>query len=82
MAVDAVVRNLEVMGEAARHIDDATAALCPDVPWQDIRDMRNVLIHEYFGVSVPILWETVERDLPSLRVAIRRALDSMWGIAE
>ncbi len=59
MAVDAVVRNFEVIGEAARHIDADTAARLSDVPWQDMRDLRNLLVHEYFGVSVAIIWETI-----------------------
>ncbi len=74
MAVDAVVRNLEVIGEAARHVDAVTAARLADVPWQDMRDLRNLLIHEYFGVSVPIIWETISRDLRPVREAIRRDL--------
>lgn len=44
--IDAVVRNLEVIGEAARHVDAGTCARCPGIPWQDMRDMRNLLIHE------------------------------------
>ena len=74
MAIDAVVRNLEVIGEAARHVDAATAARLADIPWQDMRDLRNLLIHEYFGVSVPIIWETIARDLRPVREAIRRYL--------
>lgn len=74
MVVDAVVRNLEVIGEAARHVDEETAASLPEVPWQDMRGLRNVLIHEYFGVSIDIVWETVGRDLRPVLDAIRRAL--------
>jgi uncharacterized protein with HEPN domain len=75
MAVDAVVRNLEVIGEAARHIDAATATRLPEIPWNDMRDLRNLLIHEYFGVSVAIIWETISRDLRPVREAIRRDLE-------
>jgi len=49
--VDAVLRNSEVIGESARHVDDGMAAMAPAVRWIDIRDMRNVLIHEYFGAG-------------------------------
>ena len=73
--IDAVVRNLEVIGEAARHMDAETAARLSDVPWQDMRDLRNLLIHEYFGVSVAIIWETISRDLRPVREAIRRDLE-------
>ena len=75
MAVDAVVRNLEVIGEAARHVDGETAKRLADIPWQDMRDLRNLLIHEYLGVSVAIIWETVARDLRPVREAIRRDLE-------
>ncbi len=64
MAVDAVIRNLEVIGEAARHVDEPTMQRLPDVPWREMRDLRNLLAHEYFGVSIPIIWQTVVRDLP------------------
>lgn len=64
--VDAVIRNLEVIGEAAGHIPSPFADRYPDVPWADMRDMRNLLIHEYFGVDVPILWKTIREDLPRL----------------
>ncbi len=69
MAVDAVGRNFEVIGEAARHVDAATAMRLADVPWQDMRDPRNLLIHEYFGISVAIIWETISRDWRSVREA-------------
>ena len=69
------MRNVEVIGEAARHIDADTAARLSDVPWQDMCDLRNLLIHEYFGVSVAIIWETVSRDLLPVREAIRRDLE-------
>lgn len=65
--VDAVIRNFEVMGEAARHVDEATAQMSPAVPWLDLRDMRNILIHEYFGVDLKTVWRTIADDLPALK---------------
>ncbi len=56
-------------------MDAETAARLSDVPWQDMRDLRNLLIHEYFGVSVAIIWETISRDLRPVREAIRRELE-------
>ena len=56
-------------------MDAETAARLSDVPWQGMRDLRNLLIHEYFGVSVAIIWETISRDLRPVREAIRRELD-------
>ena len=72
---DAVVRNLEVIGEAASHLDDEVTALRPAVPWTDVRAMRHVLVHEYFGVDVGIVWETVVRDLPALRRELQELLE-------
>ena len=57
-------------------MDAETAARLSDVPWQDMRDLRNLLIHQYFGVSVAIIWETIARDLRPVREAIRRDLES------
>ncbi len=64
--IDAVVRNISVIGEAARSIGRETASRFAHIPWADMRDMRNVVVHEYFGVDTSILWETVEHDLPPL----------------
>lgn len=57
-------------------MDAETAARLSDVPWQDMRDLRNLLIHQYFGVSVAIIWETISRDLRPVREAIRGELES------
>ena len=68
--VYAVVRNLEVIGEAARHVDDPFAATHPEVAWNQIRGFRNILAHEYFGVDVTILWQAAETDVPRLVNAV------------
>jgi len=63
---DAVIRNLEVMGEAAYNMPDVLKNQYPGIPWADISDMRNKLIHEYFGVDPSIIWKTIQEDLPVL----------------
>jgi len=68
---DAVVRNLEIIGEAAKNIPESIKEKFPVVPWQSVIDMRNKLIHEYFGVSFPIVWETVKSDLPLLKEKLK-----------
>lgn len=73
--VDAVVRNLEVIGEAARHVPEEVRARFPELPWSDMADMRNVLIHEYFGADLTILWKTASIDLPAILPALRRVID-------
>ena len=64
--VDAVVRNFEIIGEAAAHLPQDLLADHAEIPWQDMRDMRNVLAHEYFGINEKIVWETLQNDLPAL----------------
>ena len=64
--VDAVLRNITVIGEAASRIPEAIQVASPDIPWADMRDMRTVVVHEYFGINQHILWDTIQTDLPSL----------------
>ena len=64
--VDAVIRNLIVIGEASARIPDAVGQSHPEIPWNDMSDMRNFVVHEYFCISDKIVWETVKNDLPLL----------------
>ncbi len=64
--VDAVVRNLIIIGEASVHIPGEICTEHAKIPWQDMSAMRNFVVHEYFGVSDRILWDTVKIDLPPL----------------
>ncbi len=67
---DAVVRRLEIIGEAARRLSDETRAAIPALPWQSMIAMRNLLIHEYDNVDLPIVWDTVKNDLPIIIAAL------------
>jgi uncharacterized protein with HEPN domain len=67
-----VVRNLEVLGEAARQIPDEFAAGHPDVPWRKITGLRNRIVHDYFGLDLEIIWQIVRNDLPSLRATLEK----------
>ena len=64
---DAVVRNIEIIGEAANHIPTEIQEHFIEIPWNKMRGIRNVLIHEYFGVDAEVLWKTVQDDLPELK---------------
>ena len=68
--VDAVIRNLEIIGESVRHLVEQRETLPPRIPWADIAGMRNVLIHAYFGVDLNIIWHTIVEDLPVLRAEL------------
>lgn len=74
MIQDAVVRNLEVAGEAAKQLSEEARAASPGVPWREVAGMRDKLIHHYFGVDLETVWEVVERDLEPLREAVARLL--------
>jgi uncharacterized protein with HEPN domain len=72
--VDAVVRNLMTMGESIRWIPEPILDAHPQVPWRTLRGVRNVVVHEYFGVDPGILWETVRGDLPPLEAELEAVL--------
>ena len=65
--IDAVVRNLEIIGEAANSIPENVKSKNPEVPWYEMRGIRNMVVHEYFGVDLDIIWQTINEDLPLLR---------------
>lgn len=65
--VYAVVRALEVIGEAAKKIPPTLRRCYPELPWRAMTGMRDKLTHEYFGVNLEVVWRTVREDLPSLR---------------
>ena len=64
--VDAVVRNFGIIGEAASHIPEEILVAHSEIPWSRMKGLRNLVIHEYFGVSPEILWSTAKSDLPPL----------------
>lgn len=69
--VDAVVRNLEIIGEAARNVPKDVRDKYPDIPWERMISMRNKVLHEYFGVDIEILWQTINEDLLPLEEQIK-----------
>lgn len=73
-ALYAVIRALEIIGEAARQIPDEARGAHPEVPWREIMGMRNKLTHEYFGVNTEVVWKTVQEDLPIIIPALRKML--------
>ncbi len=72
MAVDAVIRNFEIIGEAASHVPEHTKRGNADIPWDKMKAMRNILIHEYFGVDTETVWKTAIESLPKLKDAVSK----------
>jgi uncharacterized protein with HEPN domain len=70
MVQDAVIRNLEIIGEAVRHLSPALKASHQEIPWRRISGMRDKLIHQYFGVKLEVVWETAVTVLPDFRSRI------------
>ncbi len=72
---DAVVRNLEIIGEASRALPESFHAMAPEIEWRKIIGMRNVIAHAYFGISLSIVWDIVAGKLPALELASQRLLN-------
>lgn len=68
--IDAVVRNLEIIGEAAKRVPPETRAEMPEIEWQRIAGLRDILIHEYFAVDLRIVWDVVQTRVPALHAAV------------
>jgi len=72
--VDAVIRNLNIIGEAATHVPDEITEQYPEIPWAEMRGMRNIVVHVYFGVNLRIVWDTLQVNLPPLVTLLKRLL--------
>ncbi|MBC8548821.1 MAG: DUF86 domain-containing protein [Candidatus Brocadiales bacterium] len=70
----AVIRALEIIGEAAKHIPEEIITNYPKLPWREMAGIRNKLIHEYFGVNNKVVWKTVTEDLPNLEQEVRHII--------
>ena len=74
---DAVLRRLEIIGEAAKNLDEDFRNRYPEIPWKRIAGLRDVLIHEYFGVSLKRVWRVIEIDLVNLKSQITRIWEEL-----
>lgn len=71
---DAVIRNFEIIGEAAKQLTDLARNNSPEIPWRRISSFRDVLIHNYAGVNILLVWNTISDQLPQLRNAVDKLL--------
>ena len=74
---DAIIRNLEVIGEAAINISDGMKQSYPDISWKEIRGMRNVVTHQYFGIELSEVWSTVINDIPLLKKQVQKIIEDL-----
>lgn len=74
---DAVIRNFIVIGEAIKNIYEEVRKNYPNVEWKEIMAMRNLLVHEYWGINEDVIWDSIKKDLPELKLIIARIRDSL-----
>ena len=74
MLVLALVKAVEIVGEAANQVSEPCRNRCPAIPWADLVGMRNRLVHAYFDINLDVLWQTVQEDIPQLIAALEPAL--------
>ncbi|HEX7342908.1 MAG TPA: DUF86 domain-containing protein [bacterium] len=78
-SVNAVVRSLEIIGEASKKLPKKLREKHPEIPWKRMTGMRDKLIHEYFGVDLDMVWEVVRREIPPLRTLMQKVLSDIEG---
>lgn len=74
--VFAVIRALEIVGEATKKIPEEVRDKYPGVPWREMAGMRDKLIHDYFGVNLSVIWKTVTEDLPKLIPLVKQVIEN------
>lgn len=79
MAVDAVIRNLEIIGEAVKKIPEEIKMKYADVEWKESAGFRDVLAHDYFGIDLEAVWDTLRNNIPSFKEQIKKVLKSEQG---
>jgi uncharacterized protein with HEPN domain len=76
MMQDAVMHQIEIIGEASNQISDLFRDQHPDLPWMEMRAIRNKIVHDYRGIELEIIWDTVKNNLPGLKDQIKSLLES------
>jgi uncharacterized protein with HEPN domain len=77
MIQSAVIRQLEIIGEATANISDDLRSQYDEIPWRNIKGFRNVMVHEYFRMDIPLVWEAIRFDLPDLKINVSMMISSL-----
>ena len=72
---DAIIRQIEIIGEATKRLSDDTKSKYAEIPWKDMAGMRDKLIHNYFGVDIDAVWKTTTKDIPLLKIQIKNIIE-------
>jgi len=72
-----IIHHLQVVGEASNHLSDDLTERHNDIPWADIVGLRNILVHQYFGIDLKQVWETAELDMPVLKARVKEMLSEI-----
>ncbi len=72
----ACIKQMEIIGEASNHVSEETQSRFSTIEWKQVIGMRNVFVHEYFGIDVQLVWEIIERDIPDLKKKVKEIIDS------
>lgn len=76
---DAVIRNLEILGEATKHLTEELKTNHPEIPWKSLAGVRDRLIHHYFGVNLDIVWQIVTTELPPVALLLEKIINERIG---
>ena len=76
---DMIIRRMEIIGEAVKYLPDDIKDSHSEVPWKKIAGMRDILIHQYFGVDIEATWDVVEKDIPELKAKILKIQEELYG---
>ncbi len=74
---DAVIRRIEIIGEAVKNISSATREKYPDIPWREIAGMRDIIVHQYFGITTGLVWRVAISDIPHLKPKISKIISEI-----
>ncbi len=74
LVVDAIIRNLEIIGEASKNIPTEVQEKYPEIPWKKMYGLRNLIAHEYFGIDYEMIWEIAKKNLPQNRIDLQKII--------